>query len=99
VEFNCLGEPKRFAEIARALGKDVRGLSERKAAALAAEAVYEMAGDLEIPTLQALGFAEDEIPMLAEMAARDAQSIGNPRDVDAGAYARIYTRAFATGKR
>jgi hypothetical protein len=35
--------------------------------------------------------------MLADKAAADPQSIGNPRDVDAAAYRRIYARAFDLG--
>ena len=36
--------------------------------------------------------------MLAEKAAADSQSIGNPRDVDARNYERIYGRAFEAGR-
>jgi hypothetical protein len=35
--------------------------------------------------------------MLADKAAADPQTIGNPRDVDAAAYQRIYERAFTLG--
>jgi choline dehydrogenase len=44
--------------------------------------------------MQELGFSEDEIPMLADKAFADPQTIGNPRDVDARAYRRIYQQAF-----
>ena len=64
---------------------------------MAVEAVYQLTEDVEIPTLQELGFSEEEIPMLAEKAAADPQSIGNPRDVDEKAYRKIYARAFAAG--
>jgi choline dehydrogenase len=59
--------------------------------------VHQLTVDVEIPSLEELGFAEDEIPMLADKAAADPQSIGNPRDVDAAAYRRIYARAFDLG--
>jgi choline dehydrogenase len=55
--------------------------------------------DVQIPSLEALGFSTEEIPMLADKAAADPQSIGNPRDVDAAAYQRIYARAFEMGAR
>lgn len=97
MEYNQAGEPERFARIAQALGADVRGLSVWRAAEAAVEAVYELTEDVEIPSLRALGFSEDEIPMLAGTAAADAQTVGNPRDVDAAGYARIYARAFAAG--
>jgi choline dehydrogenase len=44
--------------------------------------------------MQELGFDEDEIPMLADKAFADPQTVGNPRDVDAAAYRRIYRQAF-----
>ena len=97
MEYNYAGEPERFARIAQGLGLDVRGASVWRAAEMAVEAVYQLTEDVEIPTLQELGFSEEEIPMLAEKAAADSQSIGNPRDVDEKAYRKIYARAFAAG--
>jgi choline dehydrogenase len=60
--------------------------------------VHQLTVDVEIPSLEELGFSRDEIPMLADKAAADPQSIGNPRDVDASAYKRIYARAFDLGR-
>jgi choline dehydrogenase len=97
MEYNYAGEPERFARIAQALGVDVRSLSVWEAAEAAVEAVYQLTEDVEIPSLQELGFGEDEIPMLAQKAAADSQTIGNPRDVDARGYERIYARAFEVG--
>jgi choline dehydrogenase len=48
--------------------------------------------------LQELGFHEDEIPMLAEIAYQDPQTIGNPRDLSIESYVKIYRRAFDLGK-
>src|SRR5262249_2018652 len=98
LEYNYPGEPERFARMAQALGVDVRGLSVWRAAEAAVEAVYQLTEDVEIPSLQELGFSEDEIPLLAEKAAADPQTVGNPRDVDARGYERIYARAFEVGE-
>jgi choline dehydrogenase len=98
MEYNYLGEPQRFARIAQALGEDTRGLSVWQAAEKAVEAVYRLTEDVEIPTLQQLGFSEDQIPLLAEIAAKDPQTIGNPRDVNYNGYVKIYKRAFELGK-
>ena len=98
MEYNYMGEPHKFARIAQALGEDVRGLSVWQAAEKAVEAVYRLTEDVEIPTLQDLGFSEDQIPLLAELASKDPQTIGNPRDVDYRGYVKIYKRAFALGK-
>jgi len=99
MEFNYKGEPQKFARIAQALGEDVRGLSVWQAAEKAVEAVMRLTEDVEIPTLQGLGFKEEEIPMLAEIAFKDPQTIGNPRDLSLPSYVKIYQRTFDIGKR
>ena len=97
MEYNHAGEPVRFARMAAAFGLDVRGVSMWRAAEMAVEYVHQLTVDVEIPSLEELGFGKDEIPMLADKAAADPQSIGNPRDVDAAAYRGIYARAFELG--
>jgi choline dehydrogenase len=96
VEFNVPGAPDRFARIAKAMGKDAR--SESAQADLAVEEVYLLTKDLKIPTLEQLGFAEDEIPTLAKIAFEDPQTVGNPRKLDIESYQQIYKRAFEAGK-
>jgi choline dehydrogenase len=49
--------------------------------------------------MEALGFSEDEIPMLARIAFEDSQTIGNPRPVELADYEDIYRNAFSRGKR
>jgi choline dehydrogenase len=98
MEYNYLGEPHKFARIAQALGEDTRGLSVWQAAEKAVEAVYRLTEDVEIPTLQQLGFEEHEIPNLAKIAYADPQTIGNPRDLSQKSYEGIWKRAFDSGK-
>lgn len=97
MEYNYLGEPHKFARMALALGQDTRGLSVWQAAEKAVEAVYQLIKDLHIPSLQQLGFQEKEIPLLADLAANDPQTIGNPRDIDYAGYVQLYKRAFTLG--
>jgi choline dehydrogenase len=97
MEYNHAGEPERFARMAAAFGLDTRGVSTWRAAEMAVEYVHQLTVDVQIPTLEELGFSEEEIPLLADKAFADPQSIGNPRDVDAAAYRRIYARAFELG--
>ena len=99
MEYNYMGEPEKFARIAQALGEDIRGLSLWQAAEKAVEAVYRLTEEVEIPSLQALDFKEEEIPMLAEIAFQDPQTIGNPRDLTIQSYVQIYKRAFEAGKK
>jgi choline dehydrogenase len=98
MEYNFLGEPQKFARIAQAMGEDTRGLSVWQAAEKAVGAVMRLTEDVEIPTLQDLGFAESETPMLAEIAFKDPQTIGNPRDLSYQSYVKIYQRTFELGK-
>lgn len=98
MEYNYLGEPHRFARIAQALGEDIRGLSVWQAAEKAVEAVYRLTEDVELPTLQELGFTEEDIPLLAELASKDPQTVGNPRDIDYDGYVKVYQRAFDVGR-
>src|SRR5438309_2123954 len=99
MEYNHPGEPERFARMAAAFGLDVRGVSTWRAAEMAVEYVHELTRDVDIPSMQELGFSEDEIPMLADKAFADPPTIGNPRDVDAAAYRRIYKQAFDLGSK
>jgi choline dehydrogenase len=98
MEYNYLGEPHKFARIAQALGEDIRGLSVWQAAERAVEAVLRLTEDVAIPSLQALGFSQEEIPLLAEIAFDDPQTIGNPRDLSVASYMQIYHRAFELGR-
>jgi choline dehydrogenase len=96
-EYNVPADPGRYARIARALGVDTSGLDEAAAALAGVEEVYRLTDDVRIPTMVELGFSESEIPMLARIAFEDPQTIGNPREVDAGAYEEIYRNAFSRG--
>jgi choline dehydrogenase len=97
MEYNYSGEPDRFARMAQAFGLDVRGVSTWEAAEMAVDYVHQLTADVGIRGMRELGFSEDEIPMLADKAFADPQTIGNPRDVDAAAYQKIYRRAFELG--
>jgi len=98
MEYNHSGEPERFARMAQAFGLDTRGVTLWRAAEMAVEYVHQLTIDVEIPSMQELGFSEGEIPMLAQKAFDDPQTIGNPRDVNKSGYERIYRQAFALGE-
>ena len=93
--YNYLGEPVKYARIAQAMGENIWGLTVWEAAELAVDAVTRLAEDLDIPTLPEMGVPEDDIPMLAQLAYDDPQTIGNPRDIDVAGYEMIYRSCFA----
>ena len=97
-EYNIPAAPERYARIAQALGVDVHGLEPLEAANAGIEELYSLTEDVKIPTMEELGFSEDEIPMLAKIAYEDPQTVGNPREVTVADYEEIYRHAFAKGK-
>ncbi|MFC2046140.1 iron-containing alcohol dehydrogenase [Chloroflexota bacterium] len=93
--YNYMGEPVKYARTAQAMGENIWGLTVWEAAELAVDAVARLAEDLDIPTLPEMGIPEDDIPMLAQLAYDDPQTIGNPRDIDVAGYKMIYRSCFA----
>ena len=98
-EYNAPVAPERYARIAQAFGVDTSGLDALEAAMAGVEELYRLTEAVDIPSLRQLGFAEEEIPLLARIAFEDPQTIGNPRALDAGGYEEIYRNAFARGPR
>jgi choline dehydrogenase len=97
-EFNVPAVPERYARIAQALGVNVHGLSPLEAAEAGIAELYRLTEDVRIPTMEKLGFSEDEILMLARIAYEDPQTVGNPREVTAADYEKIYRNAFSRRK-
>lgn len=80
MDFNVPAAPARFARIARALGEDVTGLDDEKAAAKAAAAVHRLAEDTGVPRkLADVGVPRDAVDTLAYDALTQADLPGNPR--------------------
>ena len=94
MEFNYLGEPVKYARIAQALGEDTWGMGVFDAAQLATISVARLTETLGIPTLPEMGIPEKDIPMLAQLAFDDPQTVGNPRDIDIAGYEKIYRSCF-----
>jgi choline dehydrogenase len=98
-EYNAPALPERYARVAVGLGVDTGGLDELEAALAGVEELYRLTDDVGTPTMEELGFSEDEIPMLARIAFDDPQTTGNPREVDVAGYEEIYRNAFSRGRR
>lgn len=79
MEFNQEYTGEKFRNIAKAMGvKNVDALSLSEARQAAIDAVRQLSVDVGIPTkLEAL--KEDDLPFLADSAAKDACTPGNPR--------------------
>lgn len=97
-EYNAPAAPERYARIAQAMGVNIHGLSDIEAAEAGIEELYRLTEDVGIPSMEELGFSEEEIPLLAKIAYEDPQTVGNPREATAEDYAEIYRNTFPRGR-
>lgn len=94
-KFNLIASPRRFADIAVALGENINGLSDRDAADRAIAAIEKLSTDIGIPAgLTALGVKEEDLKTMAENAMKDACSLTNPRLATLDDIIRIYRNAL-----
>ncbi len=78
MEFSLMGAPRRYADIARAMGLSVDGLSALDAARRGAEAVRGMIEQMKIPGLTGLGVSREKLEPLVSKMADDAIVSGSP---------------------
>jgi len=78
MEFSLMGAPRRYADIAKAMGVPVDGLSPMDAARRGAEAVRGLIEQMRIPTLAGLGVTRDKLEPLVSKMAEDAIASGSP---------------------
>jgi len=78
MDFSLMGAPRRYAEVARALGEPVDGMSPLDAAKLGAEKVKKMIELLEIPSLAEMGISEEKLDSVVSKMADDAIASGSP---------------------
>lgn len=77
-EFSLIGNPARYARIAKAMGENVTGLTDLGAAQLAAKAIKTLIKDIQIPSLRGLGVEKEKLEQLAPKMAEDAIASGSP---------------------
>jgi len=98
IEFSILGNPRRYADIAEAMGEVTPGLSILDAAYLAAKAVKRLNEDLKVPTLKGLGVEEKKFNSVVNQMAVDAIASGspgnNPRKPTQEEIVELYHKAY-----
>ena len=77
-EFSLIGNPIRYAHIAKAMGEKIAGLADLEAAQLAAKAIKRLIKDVKIPSLKELGVNKEKLDELAPQMAEDAIASGSP---------------------
>jgi alcohol dehydrogenase class IV len=79
MEHNLIALPEKYANIARALGEDLGGLSRREAAKTAVRAVAALAADIGIPTAAEVGVRPQDFERLVATTVEDPCLASNPR--------------------
>jgi alcohol dehydrogenase class IV len=77
-EFSLIGNPARYAHIAKAMGENIAGLTDLEASQLAAKAIKTLIKDTKIPSLKELGVEKGKLDQLAPKMAEDAIASGSP---------------------
>lgn len=78
MDFSLIGNPTRYAHVAKAMGEDITGLTDLEAAELGAKAVKRLIKDVQIPSLPELGVGKEKLDELAPKMAKDAIASGSP---------------------
>jgi alcohol dehydrogenase len=96
-EFNLIANPRRFADIAVAMGENVDGLSPVNAASKGIAAIRKLSADVGIPAgLVELGVKEADLRTMAQNAMKDACMLTNPRTATLHDVVNIYRAAMGT---
>jgi len=95
MRFNIPACPQKFADIAEAMGADIRGLSVQQAAEKALELVEQLSADVGVPKyLDDAGATKDKVPALVERAILDNPITTNPRPCAPADVEKLYLEAF-----
>lgn len=97
MKYNAIANLEKFAQVAKALGENIEGLSLRDAAEVAVRSMAKLSRDVGIPfTLSEVGVTENDIPALAEEASKIDRLLNNsPRWLTVKEIDTIYREAHA----
>jgi len=96
MRYNILGCPHKFAQMAKAFGEKVEGLSELDGAETAVKFVERLSDDIRVPRrLRDVGVPANAIPRLAEAAMKVTRLLANnPRKIALEDAVAIYNSAY-----
>lgn len=93
--FNLSANPAKFARVAAAMDRPVRGLPEMDAAHAAVEAIEALCRDLEIPSrLRDVGVTEDRLEEMARLCSEAGYNRWNPRQTSLADFRGLFVRAY-----
>ena len=94
-DYNAKVCPERLADVAKAMGVDTQDLSVEEAAGKALDAIRDISAKVEIPSgLKELGVKEEDFPILAANALKDACGFTNPQQATAEEIINIFAKAM-----
>lgn len=94
MEYNYASDYEKFAQVAKAMGENIDGMSPEMAAFAAVKAVRQLNKDLNIPSLKELGTKAEDLPELAKRASVNVSVESNPRDVTESDFLDIFQNAY-----
>jgi choline dehydrogenase len=95
MEYNCLTDPVKHANVAKFLGEDVSGLTLNLAAHRCVDGIKRLIRSVEVPTsLEAVGVKKEDLPAVAERATWNVSVESNPRPVNYDVFLDILNKAY-----
>jgi len=94
MDYNYSSNYNKFGEMAKAMGENIDGLTEKEAAYAAISAVEKLNRDLRIPTLKEIGVQFDDLPELAKRSAVNVSVDSNPRVATEKDFLDIFLKAY-----
>jgi alcohol dehydrogenase len=93
--YNAQVAPARLADVAKAMGENIEGVSAEAGAELALKAIEKLSADIGIPAgLKELGAKAEDLATLADNALKDACGLTNPKQPTHEEVVGIYTNAL-----
>ncbi|MBN2403144.1 MAG: iron-containing alcohol dehydrogenase [Spirochaetes bacterium] len=95
MSFNLSANFQKFADIAEAMGADIRGLSLQAAAEKSVEMVEKLSAEVGIPKyLDDIGVTKDKVPAMVKTALADAVGSTNPKQTTPEECEQVFMKAF-----
>ncbi len=95
MEFNLIGNARRFGDVARAMGEDTSNLTEMEAARLSTRAVRALSRDVGIPeTFEGFGVTDEHLDAMIEDAFKSGNIPLNPARVTREAVRALFLRSM-----
>ena len=99
MEYSVVGAPQHFADIAKAMGEPIDGLSLMKQADSAISAVERLVNDVQMPRLGEIGIDGEKFEQAIDQMAADAIASGspanNPRQATPEEIVSLYRKCFS----